>query len=213
MSKTIHIKLTRLSPGVGPFSIYDSDGTVIAENATSEELTNGMHYNVSDNTTLIRVISKGSCISEKIIHLGFITAQEFMNLPTQPVITGCLWRHLDNQQLYNNFYGQIKPYIIEYPFAYKFFDEILQNVKEYTKAFRYGQDEYTAGDPINVVETDDIWYNKAIVYNGQQNSGILNLVPKPKNNLKLYNSYPIFRTDGKDILFTKSDNFYNGMYR
>jgi hypothetical protein len=55
---------------------------------------------------------------------------------------------------------------------------------------------------------DDAWFNKAILYNGQQSSGILNLVPKPLNNMKEYMSYPKFNSDSKTILFTKSDNFY-----
>ena len=34
------------------------------------------------------------------------------------------------------------------------------------------------------------------------------MVPKPVNNLQLYNSYPIYNADSKTIIFTKSDNFY-----
>ena len=52
------------------------------------------------------------------------------------------------------------------------------------------------------------WFNKAVLYNGQQSSGILNLVPKPINNLKEYVSYPKFNLDSKSILYTKSDNLY-----
>jgi hypothetical protein len=36
---------------------------------------------------------------------------------------------LTTVEQYNNYYGTIEPYIIEYPFSYKFQDEILQNVK------------------------------------------------------------------------------------
>ena len=58
------------------------------------------------------------------------------------------------------------------------------------------------------IETDKEWYNKAILYNGQQCSGVLNLVPKPANNLSAYMQYPILNTDSKTITFTKSDSFY-----
>ena len=58
------------------------------------------------------------------------------------------------------------------------------------------------------IQTDDQYFNKAILYNGQQCTGVLNLVPKPTHNLQAYNSYPQYNTDSKTIIFTKSDNFY-----
>jgi hypothetical protein len=58
------------------------------------------------------------------------------------------------------------------------------------------------------IEVDNKWFTHAILYNGQQSSGLLELVPKPKNNLQAYNKYPIFNTDSKTITYTKSDNFY-----
>lgn len=202
--KTIHIKLTRMSPNTGPFEIYDQNGKLLEDNVSVDKISEGVHYNIEDDHSLVRVVSKGSCICERVINIGAITSVEFNSISTQPVITGCIWRHLDNQQIYNSFYGHTHPYIIEYPFSYQYQDEILQSVKEYTKVGIYGK-----GDDIDKMETDDIWYNKAIIYNGQQCSGLLELVPKPKHNLRLYNSYPIYRKQSKEITFTKSDNFYN----
>ena len=109
---------------------------------------------------------------------------------------------------FNYYYGNIKPYIIEYPFSYQFQDEILQNIKDYTKAYQYLPNDARVFNYADKIEVDHLWFNKAIVYNGQQSSGILNLVAKPLHNMKAYMSYPIHGTDGKTILFTKSDNFY-----
>ena len=50
--------------------------------------------------------------------------------------------------------------------------------------------------------------NKAVLYNGQQSTGILELVPKPINNLKDYLKYPMYNAESKTITFTKSDKFY-----
>jgi hypothetical protein len=58
------------------------------------------------------------------------------------------------------------------------------------------------------IETNTVYFNKAILYNGQQSSGVLELVPKPINNLKEYMKYPIYNVESKTITFTKSDNFY-----
>ena len=51
-------------------------------------------------------------------------------------------------------------------------------------------------------------FNKAVLYNGQQSTGLLELVPKPENNLSVYMQYPILNKTVKTITFTKSDNFY-----
>jgi len=114
-----------------------------------------------------------------------------------------VWRHNTAVDKFNSFYGSIAPYIIEYPFAYKLDDEILQNVKDYTKILKYTSD-YQA-----FVETNDVYFNKGLLYNNQQNSGILNFVIAPKNNMLAKIQYPKFNLDSKDILVTKSNNFYN----
>lgn len=115
---------------------------------------------------------------------------------------GSIWLHNTVENSYNRFYGQTEPYIIETPFAYKYQDEILQSVKDYSKV-------NTMTNAQTFVQTDRIFFNKAIVYNDQQCTGVLNLVPKPLNNLSSYLQYPKYNTDSRDILFVKSDNFYN----
>ena len=114
----------------------------------------------------------------------------------------------DNHTIYNTFYGNIEPYIIEYPFAYQYQDEILQNVKDYTKVYKYFSDPYDVSNDVSRIELDNVWFNRAVLYNGQQSTGVLELVPKPMNNLKSYLQYPILNTNSKTITFTKSDNFY-----
>lgn len=119
--------------------------------------------------------------------------------------TASFWIHNRTYTLFNNFYGVTAPYIIEYPFSYKVQDEIVQNIKDYTRVLKFMDDN----DYQNFIEVDNIFFNKAILYNGQQSSGLLNLLPKPKNNMAAYLSYPKYNSDSKDILVTKSNNFYN----
>lgn len=116
-------------------------------------------------------------------------------------IPGSNWKHLMNVQKYNNFYDKIEPYIVESPTAYKYQDEILQNVKDYSKVYTYNSDE-------EFVETNEYYYNKLILYNNQQCSGVLELQPKPLRNMQAYMKYPYYNPDSKTITFTKSDNFY-----
>lgn len=108
------------------------------------------------------------------------------------------WRH--QPFTFNNFFGEVAPYILEYPYAFKTQDEILQSVCTYNKTLQYVDGEQ--------IEVDDAWFNKAELYNNQQHSGILELVQKPRNNMSQLMKYPIYGTSSKTILYTKNDNLY-----
>jgi hypothetical protein len=163
---------------------------------------------VSESDYRLIVKSTGKCKVTKTISITDLDVTQIAAIKFEEQNTASLWRHLTNTMIYNTYYGNIEPYIIEYPFSYQFRDEILQNVKDYTKAYEYLPEEDGVFDDNRKIETDNYWFNKAVVYNGQQSSGILELVPKPPNNLREYLKYPIYNTDSKTITFTKSDNFY-----
>jgi hypothetical protein len=115
---------------------------------------------------------------------------------------------LTNVIHYNKYYDNVEPYIIEYPFAYQSYDQILQNVKDYSKVYNYLPLVDGVFNDNARIEVDNQWFNKAVLYNGQQSTGVLELVPKPINNLKQYLVYPIYNEFSKTITYTKSDNFY-----
>ena len=209
MSKTITVKLIKTGPKSGPFTLKDEWGNVIASGVTVEQVSTGISYTVDDNVNLITISSEGKCTYQKTFPVTNITEAEYQNATVNKVYTGCVWRHINNHDIYNNFYGNTEPYIIEYPLAYQYQDEILQFVKDYSKVYKYTVDPYGISNDVSKVELDNAWFNKAVLYNGQQSSGVLVLVPKPINNLKSYLQYPIFNIDSKTITYTKADNFYN----
>lgn len=201
--KTIFIKLTMVGPLTGPFVILDQDKNLIQDEVPREDLVKGMYVEVQDSVTAIIMISLGSKPYELTVQVGVMEERE--TIEEVPVsTTGTVWKHGDNHRLYNTYYERVEPYIIEYPFAYSYQDEILKNVKDYTRAFVHGSKE----KGVDVVETDNIYFNKAILYNGQQCSGMLELVPRPTRDLKGYMTYPRYRGSSKEITFTKSDSFY-----
>ena len=212
MSKVIIVKLTKAGTRTGPFTISDNYGNVLGTNVPKSQLISGITYEVGDNVSVIIIESLGGCIGKcknKIyISIGTRNAAQLAVISFQNGNTASLWRHLTDIKTYNYFYGNIEPYIIEYPFSYQYYDEILQNVKDYTKAYKYLDIPDGVFNYNTRIETDDRWFNKAVLYNGQQSSGILELVPKPMHNLKEYLKYPIYNTDSKTITYTKSDNFY-----
>ena len=208
MTKIITIKLVQTGPTAGPFNISDIYGNIIAENVPKKDLIRGVSYKVDNSITAVILTSVGRCNISITVQLKPIDIVEYQNTTYRQSVTGCVWRHLTNIEIYNYFYGNIEPYIIEYPFAYQYQDEILQNVKDYTKAYEYLSMPNGVFDDNTRIETNDKYFNKSILYNGQQSSGVLELVAKPLHNMQAYMQYPKFNIDSKTITYTKSDNFY-----
>jgi hypothetical protein len=215
MVRNVYIKLTKVGPNAGPFNIYDQWNNLIAENVSRQSLIDGVGYLLNSDITMIKLVSIGDCSYEKTIFITFvntieepITEAEFFNIPTTIISTACLYRHLTDPVNYNYYYGVINPYIIEHSFAYEYHDEIVQNIKSYDRVYRYLPNVDGMPSANNRIELDNEYFNKAIVYNGQQCSGMLELTTKPLHNLQSYMTYPIYNTDSKTITYTKSNSFY-----
>lgn len=207
MSKYIIIKLTKSGSNIGPFSVVDDLGNLLGENYTKEQMIDGVGFIVQDSVQVVTLSSTGENKISKNIPVTEISSLDLINNYTE-ISTGQIWKHLLNTTKYNNYYEKIYPYIIEYPFAYQYQDEILQNVQDYSRVYNHIKDPFNSFTDFEKVEVNNEWFNKAILYNGQQSSGILKLVPKPINNLKEYVNYPKFNSDSKTITYTKSDNLY-----
>ena len=208
MSKAVIVKLESAGDGVGPFNVTDNTGTLLATSVPKHYLIDGQVYmDVNDAAEFIVLTSVGKCKTVKSIPIQQLTNAQINAIQYTPINTTSIWRHLTDVINYNKYYGYIYPYVIEYPLSYEFRDEILQNVKDYTKAFEYLPIADGVFNDNAVIQTNK-YFNKAILYNGQQCTGLLNLVPKPKNNLAAYMAYPLYFNDSKSILVTKSDNFY-----
>ncbi len=206
---TISLRMKSASPNSGPFTIKDDLGNTLGTNVTLSSLIHGIAYEVDSKVEVITLISSGDCeYTKRFSVLRSVPLVEYQNIQFQPLRTGCVWTHLRNDTLYNYYYGDIKPYVIEYPFAYKYHDQILQNIKDYSKVYTYIPSLLGEFDANSKIQTDDKYFNKAVLYNGQQSTGILELVPKPMNNLSAYLQYPILNSDSKTITFAKTDSFY-----
>jgi len=208
MAKTVIIRLTCSGGRTGPFDISDNLGTVLGINITKQNLIDGYTVSVDNDVSSIIIASKGKCSTSITVAIGTATKEELAALQYTICNTASMWRHLTNIEHYNKYYGVVEPYIIEYPFAYQTYDEILQNVKDYSRVFNYLPIPDGVYNDNAKIEVDNQWFNKAVLYNGQQSTGILELVPKPINNLKQYLTYPMYNEFSKTITYTKSDNFY-----
>ena len=208
MAKTVIIRLTCSGNRTGPFDITDNLGTVLGTDITKQNLIDGYTVSVADAVTQIVITSAGKCTNAITVNIGTATIEQLAALPYVECNTASLWRHLTDVVNYNKYYGNVEPYIIEYPFAYQSYDEILQNIKDYSKVFNYLSILDGVFNDNAQIAVDNQWFNKAVLYNNQQSTGILELVPKPMHNLKQYLAYPIYNEFSKTITYTKSDNFY-----
>ena len=208
MNKTIIIKLTAAGSRLSRFSIYDNVGNLLASDVPKSELISGVAFSVADTVNFVVIKAEGNTCCGKSWNIPVTTIKQYQlaAIQFQEQNTASLWRHLTNPVIYNIYYGCTNAYVIEYPFAYQYYDEILQNVKDYTKAYRYLPNDGIFND--NRRLAIDGYFNKAVLYNDQQSTGVLELVAKPMNNLKEYLKYPIYNAESKTITYTKSDNFY-----
>jgi len=209
MNKTIVIKLKAAGNRLSRFSIYDDRGNLLAFDVPKSELISGLAVVIDDTVNVIIIKSEGKSCCGKFWNIPVTTIKkyELAAIQYQEQNTASIWRHLTNPVIYNTYYGCTEPYVIEYPFAYQYYDEILQNVKDYTKAYKYLPNDDGVFNYNRRLAIDG-YFNKAILYNDQQSTGVLELVAKPMHNLKEYLKYPIYNTDSKTITYTKSDNFY-----
>lgn len=208
MAKTVIIRLTCSGGRTGPFDISDNLGTVLGTNITKQNLIDGYTVSVADSVTKINITSVGKCHTVLQVTVGTATMEQLAALNYVVCNTASIWRHLTDVVNYNKYYGNVEPYIIEYPFAYQSYDEILQNVKDYSKVYNYLPIPDGVFNDNAQVAVDNQWFNKAVLYNSQQSTGVLELVPKPMHNLKQYLTYPMYNEFSKTITYTKSDNFY-----
>jgi hypothetical protein len=113
-----------------------------------------------------------------------------------------LWEHGQISNDYHRFSGNIYPYIIEYPIQYPT-DKILQSVRDFTQVRKYSTFETftTVGDSGG-------YFNKVWIYNDEQCSGPMNLIPKGAGG-NHYGQMPRVNADSTDIQVTRTDSFWS----
>lgn len=180
---------------------YTIINDLVKETATLKEINiNDEKYFCNKSWTLSYNFLTGSWISYHSYQPNYYIA--FPNY-FQSGIKNSLWNHNLSYNSYTNFYNLQYPYILEYPFVFKYNDQIVQAIKDYSTVKKYS-DFYTFYEPDKT-----LYYNKSIIYNGQQCSGVVELIPKNSNDLSSYNKYPKYLFDKLQTQVTKSDNFYN----
>ena len=111
-----------------------------------------------------------------------------------------IWKHNSRWDSYANYYGQDYPWEIEYPIVTPNNVTTLRSVEYTLDVYKFFND----GKDFNHILDEN--FDRAIVHNSEQMSGLLRLKIKGKNNpLDLVN-YPQISPNGIDILYSKEEN-------
>jgi len=139
---------------------------------------------------------------------GLITCQYEALLQIPPSFeSGSIWRHNYRCDLYANFYG------VDYPWEVELIENTGQAVNT-IRSFEYQLETYVYKGDLHDGCGDDRWhdldfnFDKAIIYNSEQVSGLLTLVPHPKEDPLNMIIYPIIGAQDIQILYSKEEQKY-----
>lgn len=116
-----------------------------------------------------------------------------------------VWSHLPFISSYQVFYGEKHPFTIEYPITTNLTNSVLSHIEYYLDVRKY----YNKHNYVNRV---GVGFNKAIVYNDHQNTGLLELIVQVKNDLRQNLFFPQHSPGVVRILQTEINNKYSFNY-
>lgn len=111
-----------------------------------------------------------------------------------------IYRHNTTPTKYCNYYGVDYPFEIEIPTSTGPIETTLSSVEYLMDSYRY------LANGIDKVQLFDGAFNYAMVYNPEQNTGIMPLTLQPFNNPFLQLTYPLTTPTGPNILYDKVEN-------
>lgn len=113
-----------------------------------------------------------------------------------------LWSHNLTNKSYQVYYGKLYPFTLEALTDPSIGVSSLNSISYISDVIRY-HNKYDA------FHNKEITFNKAIVYNDNQNSGQLLLKPKVENDFSIFGSYPNVVANGIEIEASNSQNTWN----
>lgn len=115
-----------------------------------------------------------------------------------------LWNHTMSNKSFQVFQGRVHPFIVEYPIQNQGVNKMLNSIQLDIESKRYQNDwDYS--------QWKGIGFNKLVIYNNTNNSGMLNLFEQ--KSLSDIKKYPKTNSNNtQDILYTATDSKHNINY-
>ena len=118
------------------------------------------------------------------------------------------WNHNLNPLTYQTYYNKLYPYILEYNVntfpktSITNSISLIQDIQEYQSDYEY----YSIATANNKNLAN---FTKAIIYNKEQSSGVINLVPEEFGNTRQKILFPRTTLNGIETLISRRDNIYS----
>lgn len=123
------------------------------------------------------------------------------------------WNHNLSPLTYQTYYGRFYPYVLEYTVNSSPSTTTVNAVTYHQDIHKYyNRNDYYSLGSYNDKNTPN--FTKAIVYNKEQTSGLVNLIPQLPNDARQKLLYPRVSRFGTEVLVTKRDlkNTFNGFW-
>lgn len=127
----------------------------------------------------------------------FASGVNFANDPSEEG----LWYHNLTNKSFQVYYGKLQPFIFEFSIGSKYQNKILESVQYISEFYRFQNNLSSAFVPNKT-------YNKALIYNQNQSTGLLELVPTEKNNRMQFVQYPKQKFESREILVENIENLW-----
>ena len=127
----------------------------------------------------------------------FASGVNFANDPSEEG----LWYHNLTNKSFQVYYGKLQPFIFEFSIGSKYQNKILESVQYISEFYRFQNNLSSAFVPNKT-------YNKALIYNQNQSTGLLELVPTEKNNRMQFVQYPKQKINSREILVENIENLW-----
>jgi hypothetical protein len=113
-----------------------------------------------------------------------------------------IWKHNSRWDLFTQYYDEPRGWEVEFPVVTPTGVTTLSSVEYWMEAYKF----YNEGKDFNHVLDEN--FDTAILYNSEQNSGILKLNVKPKNDPFALIAQPVTTQYNMQILVAKEENKY-----
>lgn len=116
------------------------------------------------------------------------------------IVDSGIWSHNVTNKSYQKYYGKLYPFIVETITSNDWKNHVVQNVNYLVDVNQYVNE-------VDRIPILDIGFNRAMVYNETQNSGILEL-DIVGDNLFLFNKYPVLELDRTRIPLSMKHDYH-----
>ncbi len=183
------------------------DTNIIYNNITNKFLLNDIEISLTDTSYFENV---SWTLSYRPENEGFVSFHDWH--PDQVIQTenhfmavykNAIYKHNENCQSFCNFQGVDYPFEVTLTVTYGQQQQIFNSFEYLLEVYRWKE---RCIDRYHVLDEN---FNKAIVYNTEQNSGILNLLTRTSvNDNDLYNFPRVVNNFTTDIICSKKENRY-----